>query len=293
MASPSPQVARVTANSVDFAYLEAGPPDGPLALCLHGFPDSAHTWRHLLPALGGAGFHAVAPWLRGYAPTEVPADGRYTTGALVADATALHEALGGDERAVLVGHDWGAMAAYGAANHQPQRWRKVVTAAVPPAGAMGRGFFSYDQLRRSWYMFFFQSPLADMAVAMNDLAFLDRLWADWSPGHDASDDLPHVKDALRDTANLTAALGYYRAMFGGKPIPELEAEQAATNGPVAQPTLYLHGETDGCVGVDLVRGAETLLGPGSRVVVVARAGHFLHVEKPAEVNAEILSFVAE
>src|SRR2546423_2994041 len=83
----------VDANGLRFAYLEAGPPDGPLALCLHGFPDSAQTWRHLLPALADAGFHAVAPWMRGYAPTPVPTDGRYQSGALVADATALHAAL--------------------------------------------------------------------------------------------------------------------------------------------------------------------------------------------------------
>src|SRR3954453_15925726 len=82
----------VKANGLQFGYLEDGPRDGPLALCLHGFPDSAWSWRHLLPALAGAGFHAVAPFLRGYAPTAVPADGRYQTGALVADTIGLHEA---------------------------------------------------------------------------------------------------------------------------------------------------------------------------------------------------------
>src|SRR5687767_9325960 len=165
---------RVTANDVDFAYLEAG--SGPLALCLHGFPDTAHTWRHLLPALADAGFHAVAPWLRGYAPTAIPADGRYQVGAVVADACALHQALGGDDRAVLIGHDWGALAAYGAAAHQPGLWRKVVTAAVPPPSTMGQGLFSFDQLRRSWYMYFFQHPLADVLVGLDDLAFIARLW---------------------------------------------------------------------------------------------------------------------
>src|SRR3954447_4475484 len=84
----------IEANGLTFHYLEAG--SGPLALCLHGFPDSAWTWRFLLPVLADAGFHAVAPFLRGYAPTQVPADGAYETGALVADAVALHEALGGD-----------------------------------------------------------------------------------------------------------------------------------------------------------------------------------------------------
>jgi len=95
----------VTVNGVDFAYVEAGSSRDPLALCLHGFPDTAHTWRHLLPALAGAGYHAVAPWMRGYAPTSIPSDGAYQVGALASDACALHEALGGDDRAVLVGHD--------------------------------------------------------------------------------------------------------------------------------------------------------------------------------------------
>jgi pimeloyl-ACP methyl ester carboxylesterase len=84
--------------------------DGPLALCLHGFPDSVHTWRYLLPDLPAAGFRAVAPWMGVYAPTAVPADGSYGAGALAGGACALHEALGGDGRAVLIGHDWGAIA---------------------------------------------------------------------------------------------------------------------------------------------------------------------------------------
>src|SRR5262245_22631183 len=95
----------VEVEGLDIAYLACGD-DGPLALCLHGFPDSAHTWRHLLPALAEAGFRAIAPWMRGYAPTAVPADGRLQNGALVRDAIGLHEVLGGDAAAVLVGHDW-------------------------------------------------------------------------------------------------------------------------------------------------------------------------------------------
>ena len=189
---------------------------GPLALCLHGFPDSAWTYRHLLPALADAGFRAVAPLMRGYAPTAVPADGRYQTGALGLDACALHEALGGDGDAVIIGHDWGAMATYTAANHEPDRWRRVVTMAVPPAGAVGAGFMQYRQLKKSWYMFFFQHGLSDVVVGMDDLAFIDGLWADWSPGYDGAEDLAHVKDALRDPANLAAALGYYRATLGGR-----------------------------------------------------------------------------
>src|SRR5688500_14761913 len=236
---------RTTANDLEFAYLEAGA--GPLALCLHGFPDSAWTYRHLLPALADAGFRAVAPFMRRAAPTSVPADGRYQTAALGLDACGLHEALGGGEDAVIVGHDWGAMATYVAANHEPDRWRRVVTMAVPPAGAVAGGFMQYRQLKKSWYMFFFQHGLADVVVGMDDLAFIDGLWADWSPGYDGAEDIAHVKDALRDPANLAAALGYYRATLGGVGLdPALDDVQAAGSEETTQPTLYLHGRTDGC-----------------------------------------------
>src|SRR3954451_6986421 len=171
---------RVTANGLEHAYLTCGH-EGPLAMCLHGFPDSAWTWRYLLPALADAGYRAVAPWLRGYAPTDLDPESRYQNGAAVADAVALHEAVGGDEPGVLIGHDWGALIATGAASYEPDRWSKFVTAAVPPSGALAQAFFTYDQLRRSWYMFFFQHPLSDAAVSMNDMEFIDRLWADWSP----------------------------------------------------------------------------------------------------------------
>ena len=195
--------------------LPRGRAAGPLALCLHGFPDSAWTWRHLLPALADAGFRAVAPFMRGYAPTAVPADGRYQTGALGLDACALHEALGGDGDAVIIGHDWGAMATYGAANHEPDRWRRVVTMAVPPAGAVAGGFMHVRPAEEELVHVLLPARPADMVVGMDDLAFIDRLWADWSPGYDGAEDIAHVKDALRDPANLAAALGYYRATLGG------------------------------------------------------------------------------
>lgn len=281
--------ARVTANGLDIAYLECG--DGPLALLLHGFPDSPRTWRHLMPKLAEAGFRAVAPWLRGYAPTGTDPEGRYQNGACVMDAVGVHDALGGDGDAVIVGHDWGARIATGAAVVAPERWRRVVTMAVPPAGAVAEAFFSFDQLHRSWYMFFFQHPLSDMAVSMGDLAFVDRLWEEWSPGYDGSEiDLPAVKDALRDPANLTAALGYYRATIGGVGlVAEFETAEAACAGTPPQPHLYLHGRDDGCMGAEVAATAEAFLpSPDSRLVIVEGAGHFLHLEKPDEVDALVI-----
>ncbi len=293
-----PQARMVRANNTEFGLLEAGG-TGPLALCLHGFPDAAHTWRYLLPELAKAGFRAVAPFMRGYAPSAVPSDGCYGLGALAADAIALHEVLGGDDQAVLIGHDWGAEAAYGAVAFSPDRWRRLVTLAVPPAALDPVLFSDYEQLRRFFYLFFFRDPeaAADGVVAADDMAFIDRLWRDWSPGYDAAEHLAGVKDALRQPANLKAAIGYYRTAgaapgdaAAGNAAPYSQQEQAARR-RAERPTLYLHGSADGCIGADLIGDAASMLAPGSRLVVVPDAGHFLHLEKPGEVNRQILAWV--
>ncbi len=282
---------RTEVNGVGTAYLEAG--EGPLALCLHGFPDCAWGWEALLVELAHAGFHAVAPFLRGYAPTDVPADGRYQYGAVVADACALHQELGGGSDAVIVGHDWGAIAAYGAASFEPHRWARVVTAAVPPLVVMAERVFEYDQAKRFWYQHFFLSPLAEAAVAMDDMAFLDRLWVDWSPGFDPSVALVKVKDSLRGTANLAAALDYYRSTFDpARHDPALEAQEAACLSVPSQPTLYLQGDQDGCIPVEVAADAgEVLTSAGSRVEVVPGAGHFLQYEQPEVVNRLVVEFL--
>jgi pimeloyl-ACP methyl ester carboxylesterase len=286
------QQRMVKTDALEFSYLEAGPADGPLALCLHGFPDTAHTWRHLLPALADAGYHAVAPWLRGYAPTQIPSDGCYQTGALAADACALHEALGGDERAVLIGHDWGAAAVTGAAVLAPRRWRRVVTMAVPPLGAVGSSFFTYAQLKRSFYIFVFQTPLAETAASIDDHVFIDGLWADWSPGYDGTWDVAQVKESIGAPDNLKAAIGYYRAMFDPTLHDALyEEAQAAAGAMAPQPTLYLHGADDGCLAFDGIGDVLAFLSPGSEQVTVADAGHFLQVEQPDVVNGHILRFL--
>ncbi|HLQ53518.1 MAG TPA: alpha/beta hydrolase [Streptosporangiaceae bacterium] len=289
----------VRANDLEFGLLEAG--SGPLALCLHGFPDTAHTWEQLLPVLAGAGFHAVAPFMRGYAPSAVPADGAYQVGALAADALALHQVLGGDGDAVLIGHDWGAEAAYGAAAYAPDRWRRLVTLAVPPAALDPVLFSDYEQLKRFFYVFMFRDPLgfADAVVARDGMSFLDKLWHDWSPGYQPGKHLTRVKDCLREPANLAAAIGYYRAA-GVPDAPIASAgtatryagEQQAAGRQAPQPTLYLHGAADGCIRVELARGAERLLAPSSRMIVIDDARHFLHLEKPDEVNNHILAWVS-
>lgn len=284
----------VQANGIEFHFLEAG--EGPLALCLHGFPDSPWCYRHLLPELAGAGYRAVAPFMRGYAPTQVPSDGSYQTSTLAADVVALHTALGGDDQAVLIGHDWGSVAAYGGAAQAPKCWRRCVFMSVPPFAVFGQIAFSYAQIKRSFYFWFFQMQLADAIVSNNDLAFIDGLWADWSPGHDAREDLLSVKECLRRPQNLTAALGYYRALFDparfGSPAG-MEEQDAVWGHAIIQPALYLHGTQDGCIALDAdaAKGIPAFLGTGSEVEQVEGVGHFMLVEKPAQVNERILRFL--
>ena len=286
------QEQTIAANGLEFACLTDGPEDGPLALCLHGFPDTAHTWRYLLPELASAGFHAVAPFLRGYAPTPVPADGRYQVGALVRDVNALHEACGGGPDAVVIGHDWGALAAYGAVAHQPDRWRRAVTAAVPPTGSIGMKLLTYDQLRCSWYMFFFLSPLAEVALPLDDYSYIEHLWRDWSPGYDASWDVARVKESVGDPERIAAAIGYYRAMYdASQQVPELADEQAAALQPAPKPTLYLHGRDDGCMLLSSIGSPLDFLAEGSEMEIVDDTGHFLHLERPDAVNRRIVGFL--
>jgi pimeloyl-ACP methyl ester carboxylesterase len=288
------QRGEIDANGVRFSYLSAGA--GPLALCLHGFPDCADGWLPVLRALARGGFRAVAPYMRGYAPTEVPADGRYQSGVLVADANALHDALGGGGDAVIIGHDWGAFAAYGAPRTAPERWTKAVVASVPPANVAMPQLLSYDLLKGNfWYQFVFCTPLADLAVPMNDLEFIERLWADWSPGFDASAAVAKVKECLRDPANLSAALGYYRHTLGGAHSdPALADEQGASMQVPDVSTLYLHGEDDGCFPAPPKEAlAAAFAAPGSRVEIVAAAGHFLQYEQPDQVAESILRFVSD
>jgi pimeloyl-ACP methyl ester carboxylesterase len=255
-------------------------------LCLHGFPDSAHTWRHLLPELAAAGFRAVAPWTRGYAPTTIPPDGDFSVNALVTDTNALHDALGGDSDAVLIGHDWGAITTYGATGlgtlpDGTAKWRRAVAIAVPPPPIAPEAFFRYAQLKKSFYIFVFQTPLAELVVGADDMVFLDRLWNDWSPAYNGEVDLAKVKESLRAPDNLAAAIGYYRAMFAGGTLDAV--------GP--QPILYLHGTNDGAFGVEGVRGTEEHLSAESKVEILDGVGHFLHLEDPAGVNRKILDWV--
>ncbi len=248
-----------------FAYFSRGPAEGPLVLFLHGFPDTPHAWLPVMERM--AGYRCVAPFLRGYAPSVL--EGPFDIDSLAADVRALGDALSPSTPYAIVGHDWGAMLTYLAAG---SRTAAAVTLSVPHPSSFARALLEDPaQLRRSWYMFFFQLPFAERIVARNDWAFVDRLFRTWSPSLRA--DTREVKQALRP-----AALEYYRAML----------RHAARKWPrIATPTLYLVGREDGCIGADVGRDQHRYFdGPFARETIEG-AGHFLQWEKP-ELVAELV-----
>jgi len=293
-----PRTDRLTveANELSFECLRAGDGDR-LALCLHGFPDDAGSMRPVLAALADEGFTAVAPYMRGYAPTDPAPDGDYSAPALGADAIALADALGeelsvGTDDAVLVGHDWGAVAAYAAARADPDAFDHMVTMAVPP-GFEPLLFEHPKQALRSWYMWFFQVPdVPERALRWRDFALVELLWALWSPGWDyPTDRIDAVKETFRTGGTIEHALQYYRDTVDVSPSilvgdrPSLEAVPS-----VDTPTLVLCGENDGCIGPALFEHADEII-EDCRVVRVREAGHFMHQERPAVVCEEIVAWV--
>jgi pimeloyl-ACP methyl ester carboxylesterase len=280
------------ANGIAFHYLELG--DGPLALCLHGFPDNAHTYRALLPALAAAGFRAVAPFMRGYAPTGPAPDGRYQSVLLAQDAVELIAALGA-ARACLVGHDWGATATYGAAVLAPERVERIVTlAAAHPAAARGDLAFTYERLKGTWHAYFFQMPFAEEAVAASDYAFLERWWRDASPEYTPPPEkMESVKATFRQPGVLAAALAYYRHTFHpANRDPALAAlHERLGTAPTPVPTLAIHGTRDRPGRLEAFEAMDHLFTAGLEKVMLPGTGHFLHLERPEEVARRVVAFL--
>lgn len=288
---------RVTLTSLVWGDIDDH--DRPLAVLVHGFPDTAHTWRHLGPALAGEGYRVVAPFTRGYAPSAIPADGSFHVPALMDDVLGLHRVHGGDDRAVLVGHDWGAITANGIAASDANPFGAIVSMAVPPFSAMnprrddvGRWLRILPrQAGMSWYTLFNQLPRLPERTFDRLVA---HLWRRWSPGYDATVDLAHLAIALPDVAHRSAAIGYYRAQPRVRQLP-------AHYRPLARdwiaeprvPLLFLQGADDGCLDARWAARIGDHLPEGSRVAVVEDAGHFLQLERPDVVNALILDHLRE
>ncbi|MBA0046491.1 alpha/beta fold hydrolase [Mycobacteroides sp. LB1] len=280
--------------NVRLRALTWGPQDGPLAICGHGFPDSAHTWRLLGPKLAADGWRVVAPFTRGYAPSEIPADAEYGLGALMQDVLDIHTVLGGDERAVYIGHDWGALVGNALARSGSSPFARIVTMAVPPFEVLGSAMLSkpavvLKQLAFSWYTIFHQLPVLPELL----LPWLIRLyWRRWSPGYDARTDLLHTGESMLQAGSRRAVLGYYRANIRRALFPSRKywkTQRSLLDG-ARTPVLYLHGRTDGCMTVGLVESARRDLTDRS-VEIIDGGGHFVHLERPDEVYALVSEFL--
>lgn len=276
-----------------FTALEQG--EGPLVLCLHGFPDCYHSFRHQLPFLAKRGYRAVSVSLRGYEPSSQPLDGDYSLESIANDIIAFIDQLG-EEKAHLIGHDWGAAIAYTAGGAAPERFLSLTTMAVPHSGRfVNDAFFKPKQALLSWYMLFFQlRGIADYTVRRNNFAFIRWLWRVWSPTWKTEDRaISEVIDTLKQPGVQRGALAYYREALSPKQLPLTPARRAANGYPVPVPTLALTGRDDGCIDCDIFQTLcrEEDFPRGLEVRVVENAGHFLHQEQPDLVNELILEWM--
>jgi len=291
MTAAAPHDALVFTNG-DLTFSAQAMGEGPVVLCLHGFPDNVDSFRHQLPVLAAQGYRAISLALRGYEPASIPKDGDYTLESIATDVIAVLDQLEADP-VHLIGHDWGAAIAYVVAAAAPERFKSLITMAVPHAGRFARdGLRIPKQLRLSWYMGFFNIPwVSDWVVSRQRYAFIRKLWRDWSPGwQPESGVLERVIDTLAQPGVRGAALGYYRAALS---LRALLVSAAEAHYSVPVPTLALTGELDGCIDSQVF---ERLMVPvdfpaGMTCRRVVDAGHFLHQEQPAAVNALMLEWL--
>ena len=276
-----------TASGWTFRAREAGSPDRPLVLLLHGFPESSRCWDATLPVLAEAGYHPVAFDQRGYSPGARPDDvAAYKPDLLVADVLEVADALGAD-RFHLVGHDFGGMVAWMVAGHHPDRVRTLTVASTPHPAAFRRSYQAAgassddDQHERSGYMRAFrESPRGEMeATLLADDAAALRL---------AFTGLPEVAvDAhvavLAEPGALVAAIDWYRSMSG---------RASAATPASSVPTLYVWSDQDPALGRAAAEAtAELVTGP-YRFVVLEGTGHWIPELAADELHAVLLPHLA-
>ena len=282
----------IRANGIDFAYIEEG--SGPLVILLHGFPDTANTWSHQISALAAAGYRAIAPYLRGCHPSEIPQNGFYDKATLATDVAELIRLLGGGKPVHLVGQDWGAIITYAVLAAFPELVRRAVVMAVPHPAQVGKSMLDAKHIQRSFHWWFFQLPdLPEKALVANDFAFIDYLWRYWTaPGHEDAAHLVEIKAMLSQPGVLAATLGYYRAMLDpAKGDPSLHHTRELMARPISVPTLALCGGDD--LRAELMTDQAQYFSGEYDYQVVPGAGHFLHREKPVEVTRLVLDWLGK
>lgn len=278
------QTKTITANGLEFTYLEAGTGDN-VVLCLHGFPDTPHTWSDLMARLSEAGYRVIAPFMRGYPPTQAAPDGKYSIKELATDAIGLLDAFE-VEQAVIIGHDWGALAAYGAVALVPERFSKLVTIAIPHPRALS---FGPRTLIKGRHFLNFQRRKSSIAWMQRDnYAAISSIFKRWSPNWKFTDaDVAPVRESLSQAGGVEASLGYYWSFFSGRSDPQV---QNLLRAKTTVPTLSLFGDADGALVLDALNRTESAYEALYQQEVLPGVGHFLHRETPDTVADLILDF---
>ena len=276
-------------NGSTLCVLSAGDKAAKPVVCVHGFPDTPHTFEHQISVLLEQGFRIVLPFLRGYPPSSTGKAIDYFPLRLAEDLlSVVDEYCGG--KALLLGHDWGAMASYAAAHLSPEKIEKMLVAAVPPGGAFMRAGGDLKQAWRSRYAILFQfgSPMTAW-MCKNNGQGIDWLWSYWSPSwHYSEKDIADVKHCLTQEGAMYAATEYYRQLFRGT-IKDRSFMDALV-APIKVDTLLLQGRDDGCIGADFFDNLDEFFEASWQKTIIDGAGHFMHREKPEAFNQAMLSF---
>ena len=286
--APAPFVAHRYADlaGVRLHYVEAG--EGPLVVLLHGFPEFWFSWRFQIPALAEAGFRVVAPDMRGYNLSDKPKGvGSYALERLAGDVERLVGALG-EERAVVVGHDWGGIVAWAVAILHPERVERLAILNVPHPERLSRGLRTPRQLLKSSYAFFFQIPwLPEKVLRAGDFAILRSVLRNdpVRPGTFGGEDIDRYVEALSRPGALTAAINYYRALARRAP-----AVARALRRRIEAPVMVIWGQRDLFLVPELARPDPAWV-PDARVERLPDASHWVQQDRPEKVNALLLDFL--
>ena len=264
----------ITANGLRFAYLERG--EGPLLLLLHGFPDNAETYEQTMDDFAAAGYRAVAPFLRGYAPTEIPVSGSYDPLTLARDVEGLISALNPGGKAHLVGMDWGGTSVQAALVACPELIESAVIMNAAHPATLSRFATDPVQTRGVFHFWFFQTDVAAAALAASDLAMVDYLWRLWSPDYEPGEHLASVRSTLATPGVLPAALRYYGALYRSA------QERTFPLGDITVPTMSIFGASDPTAKYSDLE--EPYFSGPYRRIVLDDVGHWPHLERREEFN---------
>jgi pimeloyl-ACP methyl ester carboxylesterase len=280
--------SKIALRALTCAYLERGPADGDVIFLVHGFPDDARTWDAVTPGLTADGFRTIAPFVRGFGPTRLHADAERTgeIAAVARDVLDLADALG-IARFHIVGHDWGARAAYTVAALAPERVRTLTALAVAYGTNVGSQTIDAEQLRAYWYQWYFATPRGERALREDRAAFCRDLWRFWSPTW-AFDEAEYARTAgsFENPDFVEIVLHSYRQRWGFAPGAAAYAADRAVLEAVPQlrvPASVLMGADDGATLPASAAGRESLFAAGYQVRILPGCGHFIPRERPHDV----------